>query len=172
MTTTTRAVSMTVNGTPRAAETEVRTLLSDFLRHELGLTGTHVGCEQGICGSCTVLLDGAPVRACLMLAVQADGCQIETVESLANEGSLSGFQRALRDQHGLQCGFCTPGIAMSVTAAERAGLQESEVIDEVLGAHVCRCTGYVGIRAAIRQRWEEKAAGRQTRPAASAVWPS
>ena len=170
--TTTRTVTLTVNGVPRAAETEVRTLLSDFLRYELGLTGTHVGCEQGICGSCTVLLDGEPMRACLMLAVQADGHEIETVESLANEGNLSGFQRAMRDQHGLQCGFCTPGIVMSVTAAERAGLHEGEVVGEVLGGHVCRCTGYVGIRAAIRQRWEEKASGRLTRPADSSVLPS
>ncbi|HEX3513696.1 MAG TPA: (2Fe-2S)-binding protein [Trebonia sp.] len=172
MTTTTRTVTVTVNGTPRAAETEVRTLLSDFLRHELGLTGTHVGCEQGICGSCTVLLDGDPVRACLLLAVQAEGHEIETVESLADEGSLSGFQRAMRDQHGLQCGFCTSGIVMSVTAAERAGLQEGEVVDEVLGGHVCRCTGYVGIRAAVRQRWEEKASGRPAQSAGSSVWPS
>jgi aerobic-type carbon monoxide dehydrogenase small subunit (CoxS/CutS family) len=172
MTTTTRTVTVTVNGTPRAAETEVRTLLSDFLRHELGLTGTHVGCEQGICGSCTVLLDGDPVRACLLLAVQAEGHEIETVESLADEGSLSGFQRAMRDQHGLQCGFCTSGIVMSVTAAERAGIQEGEVVDEVLGGHVCRCTGYVGIRAAVRQRWEEKASGRPAQSAGSSVWPS
>lgn len=171
-TTTTRTVCVTVNGTAREAPAEVRTLLSDFLRQQLGLTGTHVGCEQGICGACTVLMDGAPVRACLLLAVQADGHEIETVESLATDGGLSGFQQAMRDQHGLQCGFCTPGILMSVTAAERAGRPEAEVISDTLSGHVCRCTGYVGIRAAIRQRWAEKAAGRQSRPAGTSVWPS
>ena len=170
--TTTRTVSVTVNGKSCAADTEVRTLLSDFLRHELGLTGTHVGCEQGVCGACTVLLDGAPVRSCLLLAVQADGHEIETVESLAGDGELSGFQRAMRDRHGLQCGFCTPGILMSVAAAEREGTPEGQVVDEVLDGHVCRCTGYVGIRAAIRQRWEEKASGRLSQSTGSSVWPS
>jgi len=160
MTQHTRKVNCTVNGSPRAATTEVRTLLSDFLRHDLRLTGTHVGCEQGVCGSCTVLLDGEPVRSCLMLAVQAEGRSLETVESLADGDELSGFQRAMRDQHGLQCGFCTPGILMSVTAAEREDVCVEKAETEVLGGHVCRCTGYVGIRAAIRQRWSEKAGGR------------
>lgn len=153
----TRTVTVTVNGSARTATTEVRGLLSDFLRHALNLTGTHVGCEQGVCGACTVLLDGVPVRSCLMLAVQADGHTVETVESLAGGEELSGFQRAMRDQHGLQCGFCTSGILMSMAAAEREGLAAEEAEQEVLGGHVCRCTGYVGIRAAVRQQWDDKA---------------
>lgn len=151
----TRQVTMTVNGTIRSAVVEVRTLLSDFLRHSIGLTGTHIGCEQGVCGACTVLLDGAPVRSCLLLAVQMDGRSLETVEGLAEGGELSGFQRAMRDEHGLQCGFCTPGILMSVTAAERDGRTAEDTLTEVLGGHVCRCTGYQGIRAAIEQHWSE-----------------
>lgn len=157
MTEPTREVSVTVNGSPRAATIGVRTLLSDFLRHNLRLTGTHVGCEQGVCGACTVLLDGAPVRSCLMLAVQAHGHTVETVESLADSDELSGFQQAMRDQHGLQCGFCTSGILMSMAAAERDDLPVEDAEQEALGGHVCRCTGYVGIRAAIRQQWSEKA---------------
>lgn len=150
----TRQVTVTVNGTTRSATTEVRTLLSDFLRHGLGLTGTHVGCEQGVCGSCTVLLDGAPVRSCLHLAVQANGRSVETVEGLAENGELSGLQQAMRDEHGLQCGFCTPGILMSVAAAEREGLTAEQTTTGVLGGHVCRCTGYQGIRAAIERHWQ------------------
>ncbi|MHA6797040.1 (2Fe-2S)-binding protein [Pseudonocardia bannensis] len=150
-----RTVTATVNGVTRSAETEPRALLSDFLRHDLGLTGTHVGCEQGVCGACTVLVDDVPVRSCLLLAVQADGRRIETVEALAQDGELSGFQRAMRDEHGLQCGFCTPGILMSVTAAEREGLTAEQTTTEVLGGHVCRCTGYQGIRAAIEHHWQE-----------------
>ncbi|NMI00644.1 (2Fe-2S)-binding protein [Pseudonocardia acidicola] len=151
----TRTVTTTVNGVTHSADTEPRALLSDFLRHDLGLTGTHVGCEQGVCGACTVLVDDVPVRSCLLLAVQADGRRIETVEGLAQDGELSGFQRAMRDEHGLQCGFCTPGILMSVTAAERDGLTAEQTATEVLGGHVCRCTGYQGIRAAIERHWQE-----------------
>lgn len=150
-----RTVTLTVNGTERSAPTEVRTLLSDFLRHTLGLTGTHVGCEEGICGACTVLLDGAPVRACLLLAVQAEGAHVETVEGLAPHGELTGIQAAMRDEHGLQCGFCTPGILMSLTAAEREGLSEEETSGQVLAGHRCRCTGYAGIRAALARRHRE-----------------
>lgn len=150
-----RTVTLTVNGTERTARTEVRTLLSDFLRHTLGLTGTHVGCEEGICGACTVLLDGAPVRSCLLLAVQADGARVETVEGLATDGELTGLQSAMREEHGLQCGFCTPGILMSLTAAEREGLSEEETAGQVLAGHRCRCTGYGGIRAAIARRQRE-----------------
>ncbi|GAA2093908.1 (2Fe-2S)-binding protein [Streptomyces albiaxialis] len=149
-----RTVSLTVNGTARAARTEVRTLLSDFLRHTLGLTGTHVGCEEGVCGSCTVLLDGEPVRACLMLAVQAEGRRVETVEGLAQNGELTALQRAFMSEHGLQCGFCTPGILMSLTAAERDGLPEEETATHVLAGHRCRCTGYNGIRAALTRSRE------------------
>jgi aerobic-type carbon monoxide dehydrogenase small subunit (CoxS/CutS family) len=150
-----RTVTTTVNGVTRATDTEPRALLSDFLRHDLGLTGTHVGCEQGVCGACTVLVDDVPVRSCLLLAVQVDGRRIETVESLAQDGELTGFQRAMRDEHGLQCGFCTPGILMSVAAAERDDLTAEQTATEVLGGHVCRCTGYQGIRAAIERHWQE-----------------
>ncbi|MDJ1134954.1 (2Fe-2S)-binding protein [Streptomyces iconiensis] len=153
-----RTVTLTVNGTERTARTEVRTLLSDFLRNALGLTGTHVGCEEGICGSCTVLLEGVPVRACLMLAVQAEGARVETVEGLAQNGELTGLQSAMRDEHGLQCGFCTPGILMSLTAAEREGLSEEETTGQVLAGHRCRCTGYAGIRAAVARRRKESEA--------------
>ena len=148
-------VTLTVNGSSRMLEVEDRTLLVDLLRDQLGLTGTHVGCEQGVCGACTVLVDDVPVRSCLLLAVQADGRRIETVEALAQDGELSGFQRAMRDEHGLQCGFCTPGILMSVTAAERDGLTAEQTATEVPGGHVCRCTGYQGIRAAIERHWQE-----------------
>lgn len=152
-----REIGVTVNGQAHTARTEVRTLLSDFLRHGLGLTGTHVGCEEGVCGACTVLLDGVPVRACLLLAVQADGHSLETVEGLADGGELSGMQDALRTEHGLQCGFCTPGILMSLTAAERDGMSAAEAGGEVLSGHRCRCTGYAGIRAAVERRWKERA---------------
>jgi len=156
----TRDITMTVNGIERSGRAEVRMLLSDFLRHQLGLTGTHVACEQGVCGSCTVLLNGAPIRSCLMLAVQADGERLETVEGLDDETGLTGLQRAMMGEHGLQCGFCTPGILMSLTAAERDKLSTDEAIALVLGGHICRCTGYAGIRAAIRRRWRETGVAR------------
>lgn len=155
MTPTTRTISVTLNGRPITAEVAVRSLLSDFLRHGAGLTGTHVGCEQGVCGACTVLVDGQAVRSCLMLAVQVDGRSVETVESLADGEELSCFQAAMRRHHGLQCGFCTPGILMSVAAAERSGASVDHAEAVVLGGHVCRCTGYSGIRAAIRETWQE-----------------
>lgn len=151
---TTREIQLTVNGTVVREVVEVRALLSDFVRHQLRLTGTHVGCEQGVCGSCTVVVDGEAVRSCLMLAVQANGRAIETVESLTSDGELSGFQKQMRDCHGLQCGFCTPGILMSAAAAERSGTSVDDVTGEVLGGHVCRCTGYTNIREAIRQHWK------------------
>ncbi|GLY79226.1 (2Fe-2S)-binding protein [Actinoallomurus iriomotensis] len=156
----TREVTISVNGQRMTRRTEVRTLLSDFLRHDLGLTGTHVGCEHGVCGACTVLVDGVPMRSCLALAVQADGRAVETVEGLAPEGELSEMQQAMRDEHGLQCGFCTPGILMSMLAAERAGVSCAEACGDVLGGHVCRCTGYQGIRAAVRRRWATLPAAR------------
>jgi aerobic-type carbon monoxide dehydrogenase small subunit (CoxS/CutS family) len=155
--TRTRNVTVTVNGQPITTEVAVRTLLSDFIRHSCEFTGTHVGCEQGVCGACTVIVDGDAVRSCLMLAVQADGRSVETVESLAVGDELNVFQREMREQHGLQCGFCTPGILMSVAAAERRGETVERVQREVLGGHVCRCTGYAGIRAAIRRTWENHA---------------
>lgn len=140
-----------VNGKSFSMDVEPRLLLSDFLRHELGLTGTHVGCEHGVCGACTVLLDGVPVRSCLTLAVQADGAEIATVEGVApDDDQLSPVQRALGEALGLQCGFCTPGIVMSLTALVEQGADE-EMFVEMLGGHICRCTGYQGMRAAARR---------------------
>jgi aerobic-type carbon monoxide dehydrogenase small subunit (CoxS/CutS family) len=153
---TSAAVRVTVNGQVHERETEVRTLLSDFLRHELDYKGTHVGCEHGVCGACTVLLDGRAVRSCLMLAVQADGHEVTTVEALAGEdAALSPLQRSFQENHGLQCGFCTPGILMGVIGAAAAGRTLEETLEGVLPGHLCRCTGYVNIRTAIRQAWPE-----------------
>lgn len=156
-----RTVTLTVNGAARSAPAEDRTLLSDFLRHTLRLTGTHVGCEEGVCGACTVLLDGEPVRSCLLLAVQAHGRTVETVEGLADDGRLNALQRTLKETHGLQCGFCTPGVLMSLTAAEREGLDEEETAGQVLAGHRCRCTGYAGIRAAVAARHRAPGGPRQ-----------
>jgi aerobic-type carbon monoxide dehydrogenase small subunit (CoxS/CutS family) len=146
----TREVALTVNGTTRRATTSIRTLLSDFLRHDLRLTGTHVGCEHGACGACTVIVNGATVRSCLMLAVQADGAEVTTVEGLADGEELAPLQEAFWDKHGLQCGFCTPGILCSVKGAVDAGVDVTEELDDVLGGHICRCTGYQNVRAAVR----------------------
>jgi carbon-monoxide dehydrogenase small subunit len=146
-----RPIALTVNGRPRAGEAEPRTSLADFLREALGLTGTHVGCEHGVCGACTVLVDGEPVRACLMLAVQAAGRGVTTVEGLAPAGGgLSPLQQAFQDHHGLQCGFCTPGILLAAHAflAEHPAPTAAE-IRELLGGHLCRCTGYHFIVEAI-----------------------
>ena len=145
-------VAVTVNGTVHAAEVEPRLLLSDFLRQDLGLTGTHVGCEHGVCGACTVLVDDEPVRACLMFAAQADGTSVTTVEGLAppGDGALHPLQAAFRDAHGLQCGFCTPGILMSMVAFLRDHPAPSEpAIREALAGHLCRCTGYANIVRAV-----------------------
>jgi carbon-monoxide dehydrogenase small subunit len=150
-----RTLHLTVNGKAVSGEAEPRLLLSDFLRHELGLTGTHVGCEHGVCGCCTVLYNGEPIRSCLMLAVQADGATIMTVEGLAGEdGSLHPIQQAFLDCHGLQCGFCTPGFLMNTYAflQERAGQDlTDEEIRVALAGNLCRCTGYQGIVRAVRQ---------------------
>jgi carbon-monoxide dehydrogenase small subunit len=153
-------LKLTVNGKTYSGEAEPRTLLSDFLRHELGLTGTHVGCEHGVCGACTVLLDGEPVRSCLMLAVQADGRSLATVEGLADpDGELSPLQAAFREHHALQCGFCTPGMLMSAEALLRgaggAALSET-AIREGLAGNLCRCTGYAGIVAAVLAESERR----------------
>jgi aerobic carbon-monoxide dehydrogenase small subunit len=145
-------VSFTVNGIQREVTVEPRRLLSDALRHDLGLTGTHVGCEHGVCGCCTVLVDGRPARSCLMFAVQADGHTIETIEGLANaDGTLSPLQQAFKQHHGLQCGFCTPGFLMlaSTFYKDAANMTDGE-IREALGGQLCRCTGYVGIVRAVR----------------------
>jgi 2-furoyl-CoA dehydrogenase 2Fe-2S iron sulfur subunit len=144
-------VRLTLNGRKVAGEAEPRMLLSDFIRHVLGATGTHVGCEHGVCGCCTVLLDGRAVRSCLMLAVQAEGRAVSTVESLAGQdGALNPLQRAFRSNHALQCGFCTPGILMSFTdyLARNPQPSEAQVVD-VLSGHLCRCTGYAGIVGAV-----------------------
>jgi carbon-monoxide dehydrogenase small subunit len=153
------AVEMTVNGEKRAGIAEPRTLLCDFLRHGLGLTGTHVGCEQGVCGACTVLIDGRPARSCLTFAVQAEGSQVQTVEGMAPAGELSDVQHAYRTEHGLQCGFCTPGFLASTEAllAEVPDPTEAE-IREYLSGNVCRCTGYQGIVAAVRRAAESRKA--------------
>ena len=144
-----RKVSVTVNGKAYAREVESRLTLVDFIRHELNLTGTHVGCEHGVCGACTVLLDGAAVRACLLFAVQANGKRIDTVEGLANGDKLNPLQEAFRDNHGLQCGFCTPGMLMTLTEflREQPNPTEAEVREAISG-NLCRCTGYQAIVAA------------------------
>ena len=143
-------VSVSVNGELTAAQVDPRTLLSDYLRDHLGLTGTHVGCEHGYCGACTVLVDGASVRSCLTLAVQADNRSVDTVESLASNGELHPIQQAFKECHGLQCGFCTPGLLMSVVelAATNPGCGRDE-IREHLSGNVCRCTGYHHIVDAV-----------------------
>ncbi len=136
-------IAFQVNGAPRTADAEPRKTLADFLREDLGLTGTHLGCEHGVCGACTVLVDGEPVRSCLMLAVQARGASITTIEGLADDGAMSPLQQALRDEHGFQCGFCTPGFLMQITAllAENPHPSEPE-IRQSLSGNICRCTGY------------------------------
>jgi aerobic-type carbon monoxide dehydrogenase small subunit (CoxS/CutS family) len=145
-------VELTVNGRAYREEVEPRLLLSDFLRHTLGLTGTHVGCEHGVCGACTVRLDGAAVRSCLLLAVQADGRAVETVEGLASNGELHPLQVAFREHHALQCGFCTSGILMSAAElVERGERVPREEIVDLLSGHLCRCTGYEPIVDAIDQ---------------------
>jgi 2-furoyl-CoA dehydrogenase 2Fe-2S iron sulfur subunit len=144
-------IRLVLNGRNVFGEAEPRMLLSDFLRQVLGATGTHVGCEHGVCGCCTVLIDGAAVRSCLTLAVQAEGAEVTTVESLADaDGTLNALQQAFQNNHALQCGFCTPGILMSFTDFLRRNPHptEAEVVD-VLGGHLCRCTGYAGIVAAV-----------------------
>jgi carbon-monoxide dehydrogenase small subunit len=153
-----RTVRLSVNGVPRETTVPVRRLLSDALRHDLGLTGTHVGCEHGVCGACTVLLDGEPVRSCLLLAVQADGHAVTTVEGLAREDGRGGVvlhpvQAAFRECHALQCGFCTPGFLTTIAAAldardPAAELTEAEV-EDIVGGNLCRCTGYANIKKAV-----------------------
>jgi carbon-monoxide dehydrogenase small subunit len=146
-------VRLTVNGDEHAAAVEPRATLADFLREECRLTGTHLGCEHGVCGACTVLLDGAAVRSCLVLAVQADGRAITTIEGIGGpDGELSTVQAAFRDCHGLQCGFCTPGFVVSVTAFLRDHPDPTDAeIRTALSGNLCRCTGYQGIVAAVRR---------------------
>ena len=148
-------VTVTVNGTRYQRDIEPRLLLSDFLRHDLSLTGTHVGCEHGVCGSCTVLVDGIATRSCLFLAIQADGLSVETVESLGKVGALHALQQAFWEKHGLQCGFCTPGMLMSVSELLRANqAPDRDAIVEAIGGNLCRCTGYQNIVEAVEHAVE------------------
>ena len=146
-------ISLMLNGRKVSAETEPRTLLSDFLRQTLGATGTHVGCEHGVCGCCTVQIDGAAVRSCLTLAMQTEGREVKTVESLAGaDGTLNKLQQAFQNHHALQCGFCTPGILMSFTDFfSRNPMPTETELRDVLSGHICRCTGYAGIMAALKE---------------------
>jgi aerobic carbon-monoxide dehydrogenase small subunit len=148
---------LNVNGRVYADPADPRRLLSDHLRHDLGLTGTHVGCEHGVCGCCTVLLDGRAVRSCLLLAVQAGRSEVTTVEGLTGEaGGLHPIQQAFKECHGLQCGFCTPGFLMATASFFKFRLEaptEAE-IDEAISGNLCRCTGYANIRRAVRRAWE------------------
>jgi aerobic-type carbon monoxide dehydrogenase small subunit (CoxS/CutS family) len=147
-----QVVNLTVNGERRGGLAPVRMTLADFLRHELGLKGTHLGCEHGVCGACTIIVNGAAVRSCLLLAVQADGAEIETVEGLEQDGELSPLQRAFHRNHALQCGFCTSGFLMSITAALREGpVSSDDEAREVLSGNICRCTGYAGMIKAVRE---------------------
>ena len=145
-------VSFSVNGRREQIDVEPRRTLADALREDLGLTGTHLGCEQGVCGACTILCDGEPVRSCLMLAVQADGSALTTVEGLASDGELHPLQQAFADCHGLQCGFCTPGFLISALYLLAENPNPSrEDIRAGLSGNICRCTGYTGIVDAVRQ---------------------
>jgi carbon-monoxide dehydrogenase small subunit len=146
-------VELMVNGERRHARVDSRVTLADFLRDSFGLTGTHVGCEHGVCGACTVLLDGEAVRSCLLFAVQVDGADVTTVEGVGGtDGSLSAVQEAFRSEHGLQCGFCTPGFVVSVTALLRDNPTPSEdEIRDALSGNLCRCTGYQGIVRAVQR---------------------
>lgn len=154
-------VTVTVNGTQYQRTVEPRMLLSDFLRHELGLTGTHVGCEQGACGTCTVLLDGESVRSCLMFAVQAEGHELTTVEGLGTIDNLHPLQEAFQEAHGLQCGFCTPGFLMTlVPFIEQNSNPTNEEIREAIAGNLCRCTGYQKIIESVKLAAEKMSAER------------
>jgi carbon-monoxide dehydrogenase small subunit len=145
----TRRINLTVNGESYEGEVETRMHLADFLRQSTGLTGTHLGCEHGVCGACTVIVDGEAVRSCLMLAVQANDTSVTTIEGLAEDGELHPVQRAFQDQHGLQCGFCTPGMVMSLAAyIDENPTPDETDIREAISGNICRCTGYQGIVAA------------------------
>ena len=146
-----RHVDLTVNGTGFALNVEPRKTLADAIREDCGLTGTHLGCEHGVCGACTVLLDGQPVRSCLLFAVQCEGLEVRTVEDLAVDGELNELQRAFWEKHALQCGFCTPGFLMLVTQLQESGSKPSDdELRSILGANLCRCTGYASIVEATK----------------------
>jgi len=145
-----KRITLTVNGRQRSGNAESRTQLCDFLRHELGLFGTHVGCEHGVCGACTVLVDGRAVRSCVQFAVECEGADVRTVEGLAEPGKLNPLQQAFRRHHALQCGFCTAGILMSATDfLRRNPAPTADQVRDMLSGHLCRCTGYYPIEAAI-----------------------
>ena len=147
-------IEMTVNGHRHSGDVEARISLSDFLRGDLGYTGVHVGCEHGVCGACTVIVDGKAVRSCLMLAVQANGSHVKTAEGLAAaDGTLHPVQQAMLEEHALQCGFCTPGVVMTLAALTDGALQQpsEEQLIAAMSGHVCRCTGYQGIRRAAKK---------------------
>ena len=150
-------IRLSVNGRIVTVDVEPRRTLADALREDLGLTGTHLGCEHGVCGACTVMVDGQPVRACLMFAIQADGCSVTTIEGLqADDGELHALQRAFCERHGLQCGFCTPGMLISaLDLLHREEAPTRERIREEMSGNICRCTGYVGIVDAIEQAAHE-----------------
>jgi 2-furoyl-CoA dehydrogenase 2Fe-2S iron sulfur subunit len=151
-------VNLTLNGQKTTGHAEPRMLLSDFLTHEIGITSCHVGCEHGVCGACTILMDGIVARGCLTFAVQADGCNVETAESLASlDGELSDLQKAFKKHHGLQCGYCTPGILMSITAYLKENPKPTEEeLRDMLSGHLCRCTGYVGMVRAVLDYCENR----------------
>jgi carbon-monoxide dehydrogenase small subunit len=142
-----------VNGRTFESTLPVRKLLSDFLRDDLGLTGTHVGCEHGVCGACTILIDGEPARSCITLAVTVDGHEVTTVEGLTPAIGLSSLQQAFSDEYALQCGFCTPGLLATVSAADPDDHPDDEAIRDLVSGHLCRCTGYSGIVSAVRSHW-------------------
>jgi carbon-monoxide dehydrogenase small subunit len=146
-------IEMSINGRRHSGDVEARVSLCDYLRDDAGYTGVHVGCEHGVCGACTVIVDGKAVRSCLMLAVQADGAEVMTAEGLAaSDGTLHPVQQALLDEHALQCGFCTPGVVMTLAALTTGGQRPSEAqLLAALSGHICRCTGYQGIRRAARK---------------------
>jgi aerobic-type carbon monoxide dehydrogenase small subunit (CoxS/CutS family) len=162
-------IRVRVNGRPHEVAVEARRTLADVLRHDLGYTGTHLGCEHGICGACTVLLDGVPARSCLIFGVQADGCEIRTVEGLSDGDELSDLQRAFSDHHALQCGFCTPGFLMlaeaylaDFLAGDPADGEPAEAeVRDLVAANLCRCTGYQGIIDAVLATARSRAAARQ-----------
>jgi carbon-monoxide dehydrogenase small subunit len=150
-----KTITVTVNGESYERDVDARRLLIHFLRDDLDLTGSHIGCDTGNCGACSILVDGVLVKSCMMLAVQADGATIETVEGLAQDGELTGLQQAFSDHHGLQCGYCTPGMLMSATALLRSNPHpDDDEIRKGIQGNICRCTGYVNIVAAIRAATE------------------
>jgi len=147
-------IECTVNGKPVRRTIQARLLAADLLREELGHTGTHVGCEQGVCGACTVLLDGAPVRSCITLAAQLDGADVTTIEGITPADGLSPMQQAFKDHHGLQCGFCTPGFLTTLAGVDPRESRDEQSIRELLSGNLCRCTGYEHIVAAVRDAWK------------------